>query len=146
MTLGLYRTSKVCRKHVWSPWYIHLDLLQGVIVERRGNHSYKESLPVTSSRVAWIIEAELCTEDWGNKVRQESKYSIMYLGSGWSYMAREASLVHDLTLGYKWPVSFWRCLSTKREEKLHSPITLSKDLGDKNTDVLLKRTWGEDSS
>lgn len=121
------------------PWNIHFDLFQGVIVERSGNHSYKES---ASGKFQGGLNHRGGTKEQGNKVRQASKEGITYLSSGWGYMAWESLVVYDLTLGYKWPLNFWRCLSTKRRKSV-SPITLRKDLADETRGVLLKRTWGE---
>lgn len=82
-----------------------------------GNHSYKESLPVTSSWVAQITEAEPYTKSQGNKVRQKSKSGIMYLGGGWGLHGRRVFTCMWPNLGYKkWPLCFWRCLSTKRKK------------------------------
>lgn len=89
------RSAALLKCHVWElhdlscrqaacvrPWNIHFDLLQGVIVERGGNHSYKESLAVTSTWVAWITEEEPYTKDQGNKVKQESKHGVITLAVG----------------------------------------------------------------
>ena len=57
-------------------WNIHFDLLQGIIVERSGNHSYKESLPVTSSWVDQITEAEPYTKAKGTKSNRNQSMAL----------------------------------------------------------------------
>lgn len=98
-----------------SPLNIHFDLLQSVIVERSGNHSYKESLPVTSSWVAQITEVTY-TKAKGTKLTEIKSLALCT----WAVVGSWQESLYCMwpNLGTKMTLCFWKMFKYKRRKSV----------------------------